>query len=203
MGIYFESRIIFVLLLPIWAARFIAFRSGKDRSGFSLKRELILNVFIIYILCLIDVTLFPLNINLYREYAWISVNLMPVMGTIKEITKTINDPNMPDYMIKFWIKNIVGNLILLLPLGIMVPMFWTKFSSAVKTTFFAFCLSLSIESLQLLSTYFGNFGRAFDVDDILLNTVGSYIGYTIYKKIIERSGKKCKNTDIQGKIECE
>jgi len=186
MGVYLESSIFLALLIPIWAAvRVKAFRSARTGSSFSFKREIILNVFFIYILCLINVTLFPLEISFDRDYLWISVNLIPLVGTIREIVKTTNDPNMPSYMIGFWIKNIVGNVILLLPFGIMVPMLWSKFKSAVKTTLCAFCISLSIEVLQLLSCFVGNIGRAFDVDDILLNTIGAFIGYIIYKKFIE------------------
>jgi len=78
----------------------------------------------------------------------------------------------------------------------MVPMFWSKFNGAIKTTLYAFCLSLSIEALQLASFYIGNTGRAFDIDDILLNTIGAYIGYIIYKKIIE-SSKYILNKHLQ------
>ncbi len=198
MGIYLGSKILFVFLLPIWVVvRLIAFRSNsRIRSSFSLKREVILNVFFIYILCFIGVTLFPLKISLDRDYTWISVNVIPVMSTVKEITNITNDPNMHSFMIKFWIKNIGGNLILLFPLGVMVPILWSKFNSAIKTTFFAFCLSLSIEVLQLLSTYIGNAGRAFDIDDILLNTVGAYIGYIFYKKFI-KNNKSILNKYLQ------
>lgn len=132
MGIYIESSIVFILLIPIWVVRLIALRSGRARSNFSLKREVVLNVFFIYILCLIGVTLFPLAISFYRDYYWISVNVIPVMSTVKEIINITNDPNMQSDMIKFWIKNIGGNLILLLPLGIMVPKLWSNLIVRLK-----------------------------------------------------------------------
>ena len=184
MGVYLNGGILFISLLPIWlVVRFIAFRLSRAKDKFSLKREAILNVFFIYMLCLIGVTLFPLMISFDREYTWISINVIPVMGTLKDITKIAIKPNMYEFMIKFWIKNIGGNLILLLPFGAIVPILWKKFSSADRITSLAFCLSLSIEVLQLLSVYIGNTGRVFDIDDILLNTIGAYIGYIIYKKI--------------------
>ncbi len=192
-----DSRILFVLVLPFWAAaRLKAFRLSRKKGSFSLEREVALNIFFIYIFCLMGVTLFPLRIMLERQYVWVSVNVIPVVGTIQDIAITTKDPVMHSYMIKFWIKNIAGNLILLLPLGILVPILWSEFNSAVKTTVLAFCLSLSIEVLQLASAYVGNIGRAFDVDDILLNTVGAYIGYIIFKNIIER-GKNLLNTRVQ------
>jgi hypothetical protein len=79
----------------------VAFRLGRARGSLSLKREVILNVFFIYMLCLIDVTLFPLEISFNKNYTWISVNVIPIVATIKEIAHTINDPNMHSNMIKF------------------------------------------------------------------------------------------------------
>lgn len=187
MGIFLEKQILFIFLIPIWIIiRIISFRlNSRNRTNFSLKREVMLNVFFIYMLCLIGITLFPLNIILDRDYSWIPINLIPVIGTAKEVIKTTNNPNMRSFMIKFWIKNIGGNLILLLPIGIMVPILWGKFDSLIKITFFAFCLSLGIETLQLISGYIGNIGRAFDIDDILLNTVGASIGFMFYNMFIK------------------
>lgn len=189
MGIYLEKQILFTFLIPIWIViRGISvLLKNRTENRFSLKREVIINVFFIYVLCLIGITLFPLMINIHRDYNWISVNLIPVMSTIKEVTNITNNPNMHSYMVKFWIKNIGGNLLLLLPIGVIMPALRSKFNSLFKTTFFAFFVSLSIEILQLLSGYIGNVGRAFDIDDILLNTVGAAIGFIIYKNIIKNT----------------
>ena len=99
---------------------------------------------------------------------------------------------MHDFMIWFWIKNIFGNLILLLPLGLMLPILWKGFRNVTKVILFGFFLSLSIEVMQLLSVYIGNMGRAFDIDDIILNTIGVYIGYVIYR-IITKNEKSILN----------
>jgi glycopeptide antibiotics resistance protein len=175
-------------LIPIWIIiRIASFRANKaNGTEFLLKREIVLSVFFIYILCLIGVTLLPMRIVFDGNNHWFSVNLIPVIGTVKEVIKTTTDPNMHDYMmIRFWVKNILGNAVLLLPLGVMMPTLWNKYNSMVKITTIAFCVSLSIEIIQLASVYFGNFGRAFDIDDILLNTVGASIGFIFYKMFIE------------------
>jgi glycopeptide antibiotics resistance protein len=146
------------------------------------------------------VTLFPLTINFDGSHHWISLNLIPVIGTVKEITNTTRDANMDDYMIMFWIKNIAGNAMLMFPLGVIIPALWNKYNSMIKITLVAFCLSLSIEIIQLASGYIGNIGRAFDIDDILLNTVGASIGFVFYKIFIERKKssltKSLKNIQI-------
>lgn len=187
MGIFLEKQILFIFMIPIWIGiRIILFKlNNRNRTNFSLKREVMLNVFFIYMLCLIGVTIFPLNIILDRGISWIPINLVPVLGTVKEVIKTTNNSNIQNYMIKFWIKNIGGNLILMFPIGVMVPILWGKFDSLIKTTFFAFCLSLGIETLQLISGYLGNIGRAFDIDDILLNTIGASIGFILCNMFIK------------------
>jgi glycopeptide antibiotics resistance protein len=191
MGVYLEKQILFIFLVPIWIIiRIILFFNNKKRRvNFSLKNEAGLNIFFIYILCLLSVTLFPLIIGFGERNNWISVNLIPIIGTAKEVSSITSDPNMQNFMIKFWIKNIFGNILLLLPLGVMMPMLWKQFDCKKKMILFAFCLSLSIETLQLLSGFIGNMGRAFDIDDILLNTIGAFIGFILYDRFV-KSRKK-------------
>jgi len=195
MGLYLDRQILFVFLIPVWIAiRIILFKQNK-RAGakFSAKREIISNTFFIYVLCLAGVTLFPLMISFERGHCWISVNLMPVLGTLKEVTNITKDPNMHSFMVRFWIKNIGGNILLLLPAGVMAPMLWSRLNSLKKTAIFAFCLSLGIETLQLLSSFIGNSGRAFDIDDILLNTLGAAAGFALYSFFFKNKTVSNKN----------
>lgn len=186
----FEKQILFILLLPIWIVTrviFIALKQ-KNKSSFSIKREVVLNLFFLYILCVISVTLFPLLINFNRKFYRVSVNLVPVVGTVKNILNVNKETSMKNFMIKFWFKNIIGNLVMLVPLSLALPLLWERFRSLRKTILFVFFVSFSIETLQLLSSFIGNVGRAFDVDDIILNTLGAFIGYGVYNKFFK--GKK-------------
>lgn len=72
MGIFLEKQILFIFMIPIWIGiRIILFKlNNRNRTNFSLKREVMLNVFFIYMLCLIGVTIFPLNIILDRGISW-------------------------------------------------------------------------------------------------------------------------------------
>jgi glycopeptide antibiotics resistance protein len=47
-------------------------------------------------------------------------------------------------------------------------------------------LSFSIEILQYVLAYFGYGGRAADIDDLILNTLGVVIGYFIFEKGLAR-----------------
>lgn len=189
MGIGFEREFLFVFGLPIWIiVRVFAMWFKKKRGKMILaKREILLNLFFVYLLCVLAVTFFPLYISWgeFRE-TWFSINVVPVYSTINDIMKTTGDSNITNFMMKFWVKNIGGNILLLLPLGTMLPMMWKRFESIKKTIIFGFCFSLCIEVLQLLSGFIGVWGRAFDIDDILLNTVGTFLGFIIFSKIIRR-----------------
>ena len=74
--------------------------------------------------------------------------------------------------------NIVGNLVLLLPLGFLLPLFWRYFDSAKRTIMFSAGLSLSIELIQLIS------GGVTSVDDLILNTAGAALGYALAKLLL-------------------
>jgi glycopeptide antibiotics resistance protein len=71
---------------------------------------------------------------------------------------------------------IVGNLMMLLPLGIYIPLLYPKLSGFFTVLFIGFLVSLTIETLQLVTSF-----RSADVDDILLNTVGCGAGYIIFR----------------------
>lgn len=73
------------------------------------------------------------------------------------------------YHSKFLIKEVIGNLLLLAPLGAMLMMEGTR--SKFKILWIAFLSSLGIETLQFIS----GIGHA-DIDDLILNTSGSMIG---------------------------
>lgn len=72
--------------------------------------------------------------------------------------------------------NLFGNVICFIPFGIFLPAIGGHFKSFVRVTILAAFFSLFIESIQL---YF-KIG-IFDVDDLMLNTLGGMIGYIIYK----------------------
>lgn len=73
------------------------------------------------------------------------------------------------------LKNTILNIILFVPLGIMLPFLWKKYNTLKVTLMFGFFMSLAIEFLQIL-TY-----RATDINDIITNTVGTVLGYFLFR----------------------
>ena len=70
--------------------------------------------------------------------------------------------------------NLFGNVIILMPFGFFMPMA-SKYRSLFSTVFYIFGLSLCVETFQLVTKV-----GSFDVDDLLLNTIGGLAGYILF-----------------------
>lgn len=95
---------------------------------------------------------------------------------------------------RFWINreqlglksimiNIVGNVVCFMPFGFLLPTLSKK--KVVKNVVGVFVITLlftlSIETIQLITKV-----GAFDVDDILLNTVGGVLGYLVMRMTLHK-----------------
>ena len=70
--------------------------------------------------------------------------------------------------------NLFGNVIIFMPFGFFMPMA-SKYRSLFSTVFYSFGLSLCVETFQLVTKV-----GSFDVDDLLLNTIGGLAGYILF-----------------------
>lgn len=68
--------------------------------------------------------------------------------------------------------NIAGNIAAFMPFGFLLPLITERKITTWKALGYGFLLSLAAESIQFVSRT-----GAFDVDDLILNTVGSVLGY--------------------------
>lgn len=90
--------------------------------------------------------------------------------------------------IKEVVVNLLGNIAAFVPFGFLLPMICRRGKKLFCCTMMTALFSLSVEVVQLLSRV-----GAFDVDDILLNTIGGllgFIGYEILFGFRERRRKK-------------
>ena len=74
----------------------------------------------------------------------------------------------------FWIRQLVGNLVLLLPVGLLAPIAFPALNGWIRIFLVALALSVAIEVAQLWIP-----NRMPDVDDVLLNVAGAMLGYAI------------------------
>ena len=83
--------------------------------------------------------------------------------------------------------NLAGNVLGFVPFGLLMPVLFPVAKKMISVVSLTFLLSLCFEILQLIFRV-----GSFDVDDLLLNTIGGVVGYIIYWLTLRRSlhGKK-------------
>lgn len=114
-----------------------------------------------------------------REYHY---NLVP----LKEIHRFIQYRKILG--MRSVMLNIVGNVVAFMPFGTFLPVFVAKGKKFWFTSLYSFELSLFVETLQLITKV-----GSFDVDDLLLNTLGGILGYVLYR-ILKYFYKKWRMT---------
>lgn len=82
---------------------------------------------------------------------------------------------------RFLINN-VGNVVMFIPWGFFLPSLWKSWRPLGMALLAAALLPLFIESVQLF------IGRQVDVDDLILNAIGSLMGYILF--LLGRIGKR-------------
>lgn len=100
-----------------------------------------------------------------------NINLIP-FRSISPYLRNITEP--------YAFKNIIANILVFIPLGFFVSNKNSK--NVFKTLVICLSVILSIECIQLLFKI-----GFFDVDDIILNFIGSLIGMGINKILIKES----------------
>ena len=70
--------------------------------------------------------------------------------------------------------NLFGNVIIFMQFGLFMPMA-SQYRSFFSPVFYSFGLSLCVETFQLVTKV-----GSFDVDDLLLNTIGGLAGYILF-----------------------
>ena len=74
--------------------------------------------------------------------------------------------------------NIVGNMVAFMPFGFFLPIISRRSRKWYNTVSFGLIFSLILETLQLIFKV-----GSFDVDDMLLNTVGAGLGFLVYRTV--------------------
>lgn len=88
------------------------------------------------------------------------------------------------------VENLAGNIIGFIPLGVILPLLSSKFVSFKKVTLATFGLSLIFELMQLIFRF-----GSFDVDDLILNTLGGTVGFLSVKLVMTLIGNRKKAMD--------
>ena len=176
-------EITYLQMFLIITATWISARSviAVHSKTFSIKREL--QMLLVYI-CLVVIArfvYFPLH------------HINGEIGTLKVgFTETSADKiSIIPFNFLFdrydgWQINIIGNIAMFIPVGIVWPICFRKLNDIRKTVLAGIGLILIIELTQLLCP-----SRHTDIDDVILNTSGVLIGACIVFAIRRRRKISC------------
>lgn len=85
-------------------------------------------------------------------------------------------------------RNLLLNIALFVPLGVFLPLYTQKLDKVYKVIPVGFLITLLIETMQYMTRL-----GIFEVDDILNNTLGVWIGYGLYKTYVNIKKKEKKS----------
>ena len=77
------------------------------------------------------------------------------------------------------------NMVMTMPLGVLLPLAFRKYRRFTPTLLAGLFTSLTIEVLQLFCF------RATDIDDLILNTLGTVLGFFLGKLLFSRLWPRC------------
>lgn len=138
----------------------------------TLFKHFINFTFVMYIICVVIITIFPIPVDkstIYfaKESSYLQNNFLPMQ-----------------FINNFSIYQSLGNFLLFVPLSFYLVLISKKFNSYKKVFGIAVVFSLSIELTQfLISSLAGYTYRVTDIDDVILNTLGALFGFVISKFI--------------------
>lgn len=162
----------------------VAVGIGRKRR-IPLRRQILPFILFVYVLGVIAVTLFPLPVDpaavrSLRSGFGVGNNLVP-FRTIVGILST-------GYVNAF--LNVGGNVLLFVPFGFLLPLLYKRLNRAATIIPLGFAATLIVELSQFtISSLLGFTYRSFDVDDLILNTLGVIVGYSLLR-VLQRVVQK-------------
>jgi glycopeptide antibiotics resistance protein len=127
---------------------------------------------LLYLFFLMIVSFWGLNKYTLRlgSYNGVSHNLIP-FDTIRTYIF-----NLHSYNFNTWFYNTFGVLLVFIPLGFLLPVVFVKMRSLRNIILTSICVSVFIEAMQYIVTL-----GVFDIDDIILNSLGTVLGFLLYE----------------------
>lgn len=144
-----------------------------------------MTILILYMILLLGNLLFSSDRILIHSHVKISImdsikggNYIPIYNTIKDYNNHIlNDNNVTAKCI---IDTSIKNIITFIPLGFLVPIAFNKCEKISEAIKVGFIVSGIIEITQV----FFRLG-IFDIDDVILNTLGTIVGLLCFKLFLQ------------------
>ena len=148
---------------------FVIFKYLKNKR---MEESLILFGSCTYLVLLLEIVIFPIRYDFPLPDFKLTFNLIP-LKTVKEMTI---------FGFGIFLRQIVGNIVLFIPMGFFAPVLSKKFASFKSIIGFCIVISSGIEIIQgVINVLTQYYNRSVDIDDLILNTLGAAIGFLIFE----------------------
>ena len=165
----YDINLLFLTASIGWViARLVRFATFKQGS---MLRELTLSVLFLFLWFLIQRTLEPFILTLDRDPE--RANLVPFHGLILMVQRAIAVDRIGVW--RAVIINIVGNILIFIPNGFLISVLTPNRHNGWLALGLGLAISLAIELVQLSFAI-----RVFDVDDLILNSFGAWLGFITF-----------------------
>lgn len=94
------------------------------------------------------------------------------------------------------VVQLIGNVGLLLPLGLIGPVVMPSLRRAPRLVLVALGGSVAIELVQLVATGMRLIDRSVDVDDVILNVAGALLGWLLWRATVSLIGRVPRRVDL-------
>jgi glycopeptide antibiotics resistance protein len=140
----------------------------------SLQREVLLLIVVLYFSGLAAATLEPNRNPRLLADDTTGIELRPNLTALTCSSPALTTGSNSRH---FCLYNAKGNVLLFFPLGILIPLVWTRlrFWRGLRM---AIALSVTIEILQYASRAWGSY-RSVDINDVILNVLGASLGLVL------------------------
>ena len=165
------------ILIP-FGISYVTMKFLYKKEGMRLNETLLSTIFAIYIFGVLHFTGSGTFADLKRygiEFRGHQLNLIPFSQDVDIIAYILN-------------------VILFMPLGFLLPLIWVQINKWIYIVIYGSSFSFLIEISQIFNN------RRTDIDDLILNILGTIIGYVLfllYAKVSREQFKHPRNTGIK------
>ena len=119
----------------------------------------------------------------YVEHLKMNLNLVP-LDTMRRFVYVIKHSSNP-HMLRYAHLNLGGNVAAFIPFGFFLPCLFDRQRRFLRFFLTAAAVIICIELLQLFTLR-----GSCDIDDLILNLIGSALGYAVWKLSVKVKNKK-------------
>ena len=139
------------------------------------QKQIVLTITMVYTTIMVYWMLWGFRRITYTDHQYNFIPFRAISGFFEKYIVHIKEmPDIAKNELWYFAVNIFGNIGMFIPFGVLLTIL---FNGSLKKAFSIFIFGvLMLEATQLIS-----YRGVFDVDDILLNTIGFLIGYSMIK----------------------